>query len=93
METKDMSWDEWLASRSPRRILIEELTDKFYDARRELWVLCPCPDCGMGSDNHGRFRPDIRIPMLPGQAIQDMKVVPCAKCEGKGFLVDWENER
>jgi hypothetical protein len=88
-KTKDMTWEEWLASRSPRRILIEELTEKFYDARRELWQLCPCPECRL---RHGSFRPDIRVPMLPGQAVEDGNVVPCKKCEGKGFLVDWENE-
>ncbi len=88
METKDMTWEEWEASRSPRRILIEELYEKFHDARRELWTLCRCPEC-----RHEGFRPDIRIPFLPGQTLEGDKVVPCPACQGRGFLVDWENEK
>jgi hypothetical protein len=77
-----MSWIQ-----SPRRKLIEELYEKFCESRRELWKLCPCADC-----RPSRFHPTLPIPLLPGQAVEEEKVVPCKTCKGNGFVVDWENE-
>ena len=85
MET---DYDKWMKSRSPRRVLIEELYERLHEAKRDLWQLCPCPSCPTQT-----FHPTLHIPLLPGQKVEGDEVVPCGVCKGFGFMVDWENER
>jgi hypothetical protein len=92
MQSVETEYDKWLKTRSPRRILIEELSDKFYDARRELWQVCPCPKCGMENKEHKDSYVQNGLLLLPGKFFDGEKVVICDKCKGNGFFIDWEKE-
>lgn len=85
-------WDAWMASRSPRRVLLEELHERFHDLKRELWQMAPCPAC-RPDRRQNPMHPTLPIPLLLGQAVEGNEVVPCKECKGLGFLIDWENER
>ena len=73
-----------------QRAIIEELHERFHEAKRELWMLCPCPGCGKETRKR-IFHPTLPIPLLPGQTVEGNEVVPCKECKGHGFLIDWEN--
>lgn len=90
MTTANTEYEEWLKSRSPRRVLIEELYEKFNDAKRELWSMCPCPKCR--SEEHRSLEFVQLRRLLPGKFFDGEKVEVCDKCEGRGFFVDWERE-
>jgi hypothetical protein len=90
MQSVETEYDKWLKMRSPRRVRIEELHEKFHDARRELWQVCPCPKCN--TEKHKDFYVKNRLLLLPGDFFDGEKVVICDKCKGNGFFIDWEKE-
>lgn len=83
-------YELWLKSRSPRRVLIEELHEKFHETKRELWQTCPCPKCN--TEEHKNKAARNRLLILPGNFFDGEKVEVCAKCKGFGFFIEWEKE-
>ncbi len=90
MKTARAEYEEWLKIRSPRRVLIEELNEKFHEAKRELWSMCPCPKC-RGEEHRNLQIVQLRR-LLPGKFFNGETVEVCDKCEGRGFFIDWEQE-